>query len=371
MIRIRTGRVLRIISSVAQVDEVTVAVDGREERAVNYSRLTGPVHPGDEVILNTTAVHKKLGTGGTHFIMANINCRRRDAAVHGHIMKARYTPSQVKVLAVEEAEHPANSLYRDTAFLDGIPVVVAELHSMIAPVAAAVHKMSGGRARLVYLMTDGGALPLPLSRLAAELKAKGLLAATVTCGHAFGGDFEAVNVYSGLLAAKGVAGADIIVAAMGPGITGTGSQFGFTGLEQGDVVNAVHVLGGRPVAVPRISFADPRERHHGLSHHTRTALGLVALAPCTIPLPVMEPDRAQLVRRQLTAGGLAERHELVEVDGGPALEALHEYGIRVTTMGRSVEQDREFFLAAGAAGIYAAGLYASRRPAASVQPGVD
>lgn len=341
---------------------MTVAVDGREERAVNYSRLTGPVHPDDEVLLNTTAVHKNLGTGGTHFIMANLNCRHRDAAGRGHIMKARYTPCQVKVLAVEEAEHPASPLYRDTTSLEGTPVVVAELHSMIAPVAAAVHKMSGGRARLVYLMTDGGALPLPLSRLTAELQEKGLLAATVTCGHAFGGDLEAVNVYSGLLAAKGAAGADIIVAAMGPGITGTGSPFGFTGLEQGELVNAVYVLGGRPVAVPRISFADPRERHRGLSHHTRTALGRVALAPCTIPVPVMEPERAALVRRQLAAGGLAEKHELVEVDGGPALDALREYGIRVTTMGRNVEQDKEFFLAAGAAGIYAAGLYAGCSP---------
>lgn len=368
MIRVRTGRVLSIIRAKPQLTEVMVAVDGREEKAVNYNFLTGEVHPGDQVLLNTTAIYKKLGTGGTHFIMANLNCRRLDIDEPGHIMKVRYTPCQVKVLSVEEEEHPAHRRYRAARSLNGIPVIAAELHSMIAPVAAAVHKITGGRARLVYLMTDGGALPLALSSLVEELKQKGLIAATITCGHAFGGDYEAVNVYSGLLAAVGAAGADIIVAAMGPGITGTGSPFGFTGLEQGELVNAVHVLGGRPVAVPRISFADPRERHRGLSHHTRSALGRVALVPCTITLPLMDAEKTALVRRQLLESGLTEKHALVEVDGNPALAALHEYGVRVTTMGRGVDEDKEFFLAAGAAGIYAAGIYLEKKGAPGDPP---
>ena len=333
------------------LSELNVEVEGRHEVALNYYELTGPVKAGDEVLLNTTAVHKKLGTGGTHFVMGNCSTDHLDAPEPGHIMKMRYTPSQIKVLSVEEPGSPHAAAMAAADSLAGMPVVVATLHSMLAPVLAGIHAAGGGRLRVVYLMTDGAALPLPLSRLVPELKAKGLLAAVVTCGHAFGGDLEAVNVYSGLLAARVVAGADVTVTAMGPGIVGTGTKFGFTGLEQGELVNAVHVLGGRPVAVPRISFADARTRHRGLSHHTATALGRVALAPCTVPLPNMAEDKAALVKRQLDEAGITTRHQVVEVDGTPALKTMEELGLKVTTMGRSVAQDPEFFLAAGAAGL--------------------
>jgi len=153
-----------------------------------------------------------------------------------------------------------------------------------------------------------------------------------------------------------VAGADIIIIAMGPGIAGTASEFGHTGLEQGELVNAVNVLSGQPVAIPRLSFADPRERHRGVSHHTRTSLGQVALAPCVVPLPQMEPEREAYVRRQLVESGVALKHQIISVDASVTLDALKEYGLPVTTMGRGPEQDPEFFLAAGAAGIYAASL---------------
>ncbi len=357
MIRIRTGKVVAVLARRPGLTEVLVGVEGREEQAVNYDQLTGPVKPGDTVVLNTTAVYKKLGTGGTHFIMANLANPVLDVSCAGHIMKARYTPAQVKVLAVEEEEHPGNQSFRKVDSLNGIPVIIASLHSMIAPAAAVIHKLTGGKARVVYLMTDGGALPLPLSRLVYELKEKGLLSSTITCGHAFGGDYEAVTVYSGLLAARGVAGADIIIAAMGPGIVGTGSIFGFTGVEQGELVNAVHVLEGQPVAVPRIGFADARERHRGLSHHTRTALGRVALASCTVPIPVLAQEKHALVWRQLQDSGILDRHRVVVVKDNPTLEVLKEYGLSVTTMGRGIDQDPEFFLAAGAAGVYAAGLF--------------
>ena len=54
-----------------------------------------------------------------------------------------------------------------------------------------------------------------------------------------------------------------------------------------------------------------------------------------------------------SAQRLEERHQLVEVAGGPALDLLRERGVRVASMGRSVDEDPAFFLAAGAAGILA------------------
>lgn len=356
LVRIRPGRITRITSSRPGLAEVLVQVEDREEKAIAYTAFTGGLEPGDEVLLNTTAVAKGLGSGGYHFVLANLSHGGLDAPEAGHIMKLRYTPAQIKVLAAEEPESAYHNLLREADNLGGAPVVALELHSQLAPVAAAVWKRGEGRLRLVYVMTDGAALPAPFSRTVAMLKEKGLLTATVTVGHAFGGDLEAVNVFSGLLAAKYAGGADVIVVGMGPGVVGTTTRYGTTALEQGEIVNAAHVLGGRPVAALRLSFADPRPRHRGASHHTLTALGRVALAPATVPVPVMAPEKSALVEEQLKSAGLAERHRLVIVDAADTFDALDELRIEVSTMGRGRDAEPEFFLAAGAAGLVAAGF---------------
>lgn len=355
MIRIRRGLVTAIGKKRPGYTEALVQTGEAVEKAVNYDHLTGFLQLGDEVVLNTTAVHKKLGTGGMHFIMANLSNKELDPPAEGHIMKLRYTPGQVKVLAVEEEEHPLNRLYRETDSLSGLPVIIGTLHSMLAPAAVMLKRHAGRAVRVVYLMTDGAALPLQLSNIAAELKEKGLLHCTVTCGHAFGGDIEAVNAYSGLLAAR-AAGADAVIVTMGPGIVGTGTALGFTGTEQGELVNAANILDGRALAIPRITFADARDRHRGLSHHSRTSLGRIALTPCVVTLPLLDDEKSGLVKRQMEQSGISRLHRWVEIDASATGEVLREYGLSVTTMGRSYAQDSEFFMAAGAAGIYAAEL---------------
>jgi hypothetical protein len=355
LIRARRGTVTKVLRRRAGLTEVAVVVEGRTERAINYDSLTGQVEAGDLVALNTTAVAKNLGTGGHHFVMWVEGKAAPDPAEAGHIMKMRYTPFQVKVLAVEEADHPGNSLYRSAKGLEGTPVMVGTLHSMTAPAAAALKHTAGRDIKLVYMMTDGAALPIWFSILVNDLRTKSLIDSAVTCGHAFGGDFEAINVYSGLLWAR-AAGADAIVVSMGPGIVGSSSEFGHTALEQGEIINAVNILGGRAVAIPRISFADARDRHFGLSHHTRTALGKVALTPCTVPVPILEGDKKHLVHCQMRESGIYDRHLVVQVDTCKLPAILEFYGLEVTTMGRSVKDDPEFFHAAGAAGFYTAGL---------------
>ena len=134
-------------------------------------------------------------------------------------------------------------------------------------------------------MLDGGALPAWFSRTSAALREIGWLAATVTVGQAFGGDLEAVTLHSGLLAARHVLGAELAVVSQGPGNLGTGTRWGFSGVASGEAVNAAAVLHGRPVASLRISEADPRERHRGVSHHSLTAYGQVALARADVVLP--------------------------------------------------------------------------------------
>ena len=263
-----------------------VSVDGAAVRALAYPALTGAPRVGDQVLLNVGALQRGLGTGGYAFVVA-IPGRLPadpDRPDTGHIVKSRYTPLQVMVSSVEEQGSPHHELLRDAGSVDGMPVVVADLHSALPAVLAGLFAARPS-CRAVYVMQDGGALPAWFSRTVAGLREAGWLAATVTTGQSFGGDLEAVTVHSGLLAARHVAGADVAVVAQGPGNLGTGTRWGFSGVAAGEAVNAAAVLGGRPVASLRLSDADSRSRHQGVSHHSLTAYGRVALAACDVAVP--------------------------------------------------------------------------------------
>ena len=356
MLNRQKAKVIKIVSERPGAQEILVSVEGKEVRAVNYPDLTGPVFPGEEVLINTTAVDLELGTGGMHFVICNLsNPVQQTEPTPGHIMKLRYTPLQEAVLSVEEEASPDHAKIGEFKSLGGMPVVCCELHSQIAGVAAAL-KVANHRMRIAYIMTDGAALPIGFSRLASELKTKNLLDTTITCGQAFGGDIEAVNLYTALIAAKEVVKADAAIVCQGPGNAGTNVKFGFSGIEQGEAVNAARILGGMPVVVVRISFADKRERHYGVSHHTQTILNDVVLTPAYVALPVLSGEKARIVEKQMKALSPRASHNIRVVDGEPGLAELSRKRIKVTTMGRSIADDREFFLAASAGGVLAAEL---------------
>jgi hypothetical protein len=207
---------------------------------------------------------------------------------------------------------------------------------------------------VVYVMQDGGALPAWFSRTCAVLREAGWLAATVTTGQSFGGDLETVTVHTGLLAARHVLGADIAVVAQGPGNLGTGTRWGFSGVAAGDAVNAAAALGGRPVASLRISDADPRVRHRGVSHHSLTAYGRVALARADVVVPALAGEFGARVAAE--AAPLGGRHELVTVPADGLEAALRACPARLSTMGRGLDEDLAYFLAAAAAGRHAGRL---------------
>ncbi|MCS6861805.1 MAG: DUF3866 family protein [Abditibacteriales bacterium] len=353
--RRRRGRVTAIHWAQDDVAFVEVEVDGASARAVNYTDLTGAVAIGDEVLLNTVAVELGLGTGGYHFVMANLSRLPEAAERPGHIMKLRYTPLQINVLSIEEQNSPYHDVLKDARSLQGTPVVVGTLHSQIAPAAAAVKTIRGTDCHVVYVMTDSAALPMAFSHLVRQLKQNGLIDATITTGQSFGGDYEAVNVYSGLIAAKEVAGADFILVAPGPGHVGTGTVYGFSGAEQAQVLDAAHALGGKAIAVLRLSFADPRQRHQGVSHHSLTTLGALTHSSAHVVVPLLEAQQQALIEQQLNSAGITQKHHVVwGIDGRAGIDALKGCGINVTSMGRSVDADPAFFLSASAAGAYAA-----------------
>ena len=183
---------------------------------------------------------------------------------------------------------------------------------------------------------------------------------TVSTGQAFGGDVETVTVHSGLLAARHVLGADIAVVSQGPGNLGTGTPWGFSGVAAGEVVNAVGVLGGRAVGALRISGADPRERHRGVSHHSLTSFGRVALGPVDLVVPDdLEPVLAAAVATDLA--GLGGPQRVVTVSGRGLDAALRASPVRLSTMGRDLDQDHAYFVTNAAAGRHAAALWSSDR----------
>ena len=329
--------------------ELSVEVDGGLRPAIAYPALVGPVRPGDRVLVNTTAVTLHLGTGGTDFVVAVLGADALEVEGPGHVMKLRYSPAQAAVLSVEEPDSPHREAIEAADGLDGTPVVWTPLHSLVAPVVAGAR--AAGAQRVAYVMTDGAALGAPLSRACAALRSSGLLEAVVSAGQAFGGDLESVNTFTGLLAARVVAGADVVVVGDGPGNTGTGTRWGATDLWSAMSLSAARILGGTAVAALRISFADPRARHRVVSHHSLTALARVVEpgAHVAIPAPVGHA-RERAIRDALAGASVAERHRLVEADGRPAIELLASRGIALESMGRTVQDDPVFFLAGGAAG---------------------
>ena len=310
--------------------ELEVDVEGRSEAAVAYTDLVGPVEPGDVVVLNTTAVALGLGTGGFHLVVAVRDGAPTDLAHEGRVVKARYTPLQAAVRTVEETHRDA---LEGSAGLDGRPIVCAPLHSMVAPIAAGAK--AAGAVSVAYVMTDGAALPGTLSNLVPQLRRAGLLDAFVTAGQAFGGELEAVTIWTGLLAAVHVAGADVVVVADGPGNLGTDTTWGVSALSSGHALSAADTLGGRPVAALRVSFADARERHRGVSHHSLTILRDVCRAEADVAVPSLEGAERDRVWDDLRRERLEERHQLVEVDGAPALAELERVGVAVASMGRT------------------------------------
>ena len=353
MIRWREGLVVEVREQRDGPTEVVVRTADGDVPALAYAHLVGEPVVGDRVLLNVTALELGLGTGGFALVVAIPARLPADVPQRGHVVKARYTPLQVTVLAADEQGSPHHDVLRDADDINGMPVAVADLHSALPAVLAGL-RVSHPDARVVYVMSDGGALPLALSRTVPPLRAAGWLAATVTVGQAYGGDVEAVTLHTGLLAARHVLRADAAVVTQGPGNLGTGTRWGFSGVASGEAVNAVNTLGGRAVAALRLSAVDERERHRGVSHHSLTALGRVALTPADVVVPTLDGRLGEQVRA--ACAPLAERHRLVDVDVAGLIDALRQSPVPLSSMGRGLDDDPAYFLAAAAAGRHLASL---------------
>lgn len=349
MLSTMPGVVENVLWSRKGLQCLEIRLEGKKEKALNYTGLTGTALPGQQVLLNTTAVKLKLGSGGFHFVIANQACQRLALSPHGHIMKLRYTPLQFKVQTYEEILNNKGSrlALKQYPGLKNTPVIIGELHSMVAPFVLMLKNINPA-IRIVYIMTDSAALPLYLSNAVHHLQTDGLLAGTVTYGQAFGGDLETVNIYTALIAAKEYLNADVILLAPGPGVVGTATRYGHSGIEQGEHVDRVHKFQGLPVVIPRISFAEKRDRHYGLSHHVLTALSEISEKKAYLPLPRLSREKVLTLYKQLRASGLLFKHKIILINKTPRFNLYAQETYKLQSMGRGLQEDPVFFAAIAA-----------------------
>ena len=324
---LRRGSITAIVERHEGLDRIEV--DG--EPCVSYPRTTGPVEVGDEVVVNVQAEELGLGSGGFHVLYLNLTRGLGlDPEDGAHVMTLPYSPLQKAVPFVEEGPALAPDL-------SDMPVVCCSLHSQVAPAVAGV----GEGVRVAYVQLAGGALPVSLSDSVRVLKGRGLVEVAVAAGPCFDGDVQAVNVASAL--AWVAAGEfDVAVCGVGPGIVGTGSTLGHGGVAAAEAANIASALNGSPVVAVRVSEGDPRERHRGVSHHTRAVVGLlldeVAVA---WPAGLEAPDWLSR-RTEVDAEGWRDECE----------------GLLLEHMGRGPDEDPWFFASAFAAGKLARTLVA-------------
>ncbi|WP_419839117.1 DUF3866 family protein [Candidatus Poriferisodalis sp.] len=331
--------------------------DGSEAYAL--TDFCGPVAVGDELLVNTSAIDLGLGTGGAHVVHTNLSAPYEGAGGVGRVMKARYLAEQLPVDAYEEAAPegaaPEGAVTGEAAFdeaaalelpsLAGTRVVLCVLHSHALALAATVCDATANAPG--YVMTDGGALPFVLSDLAAACLERGAIAAAVSAGQAFGAPIEAVTVASGV-AALAQRQIERVVVAPGPGHLGTASSLGFSALDLAGHAAVLDRLGAATALAVRASSDDERERHRGVSHHTRT---VATLSPqrTVVPVPAgaaSTPDDAGWIT---SLGERAVWSEPVAVN-----DALARMDLQVTSMGRPLADDQQACIWLGAAAAWLA-----------------
>jgi hypothetical protein len=193
-----------------------------------------------------------------------------------------------------------------------------------------------------------------------QLLHRGLLAGHTTAGPAYGGAQEAITTAGALHDGLAVEGWDVALVGPGPGILGSTSALGHGGLIALDSAHAALALGCPTVLAARMSSGDPRERHRGLSHHTRTVLDLL-LKPITLAVPPGARLFAEMdgIGEALEAARAAGHHV---VEAAVDAEGYRASGLPIRTMGRTFDEDRLFFAAALAAGGALAELSGGEKP---------
>ncbi len=364
MLKLRRATVIQAGAAGGPEQELSITLDGEQRPAIAEVGLVGASRAGDELIVNTQARDLGLGSGGFDIVHANLTRGLSGEGRAGaHVMKLNYTSLQHAVEPIEDQQLELPL---------GRGVAVLALHGQLAAVAWAFAQ-ARPEARLGYVQTPGGALPGGHSRVVRALRERGLLAEHITAGTAYGGELEAITTAGALHHGFQRLAWDAAVCGPGPGIVGSSSALGHGGMSALDSAHTALALGAGALLVARMSSADERPRHRGLSHHTLTVLDML-LEPVTVALPagIRSPAGADLRAnlRSVFGSARAPSKPQLELDvDRPARMARHDWrrapvdlpgylagGLPSETMGRTIVEDPLFFGAALAAGTVLASL---------------
>jgi hypothetical protein len=406
VLKLRRGVVVEARAPEGGWQRLTAEIGGEQRPAVADVGMVGLCEPGDEVVVNVEARDLALGSGGFDVVHVNLTRGLAGEGTPGaHVMKLNYSSLQHAVLPVEEAGArggaAASAGDDESATPPSLelplraPAAIFPLHGHLAPVAWALAQVRPGT-RVGYVQTAGGALPGALSATVRELLERGLLTGHTTAGPTYGGPREAITTAGAIHDGIAALGWDVVLAGPGPGILGSGSPLGHGGIVALDSAHAALALGCRAVLVARMSAGDPRPRHRGLSHHTRTVLDLL-LAPVTLPVPfgavallahglpaaapapapadaaaasdapasdadpgdaaaASDADLGSAAAELATALAAARARGHVVHESHADLDGYRASGLPTRTMGRDLDDDRPFFAAALAAGTTLGGM---------------
>jgi hypothetical protein len=340
-----SGRLKLRRAVVVAEDPLTIEVGGARRPAWADTALLGEMREGDEVVVNVEALDLGLGSGGFDVVHVNLTRGLDGGGASGeeHVMKLNYSSLQHPV---EPVERPLRDLQIDgkdarQAPRRSMPVLVLPLHGHLAPSAWAAGQ-GAGAGKVGYVQTGGGALPGALLRDLAELRERGLVCGHIAAAPAYGGEHEALSVAGALDAAAHTLGWEAAIVGPGPGIIGSDTRLGHGGMAALDSAHASLALGLPTLLSPRLSSADPRQRHRGVSHHTLTVMRMLLGA-----VEVAVPSGNPVVTAQL-AEAAGWRHRLREAPAD--LAGYASSGLPARSMGRELDADPLFFAAALAAG---------------------
>jgi hypothetical protein len=316
MLVLRRGVVLAAGDAGGPMQELEVRLGGERRPAVADVALVGAAQIGDDVVVNVAAVDLELGPGGFDVVHVNLTRGLAGEGMPGaHVTKLDHTSLQHAIVPVEESA-PAGA---PPVLPTEAPVAICLLHGQLAPLAWAFHRAAPG-ARLGFVQTTGGALPGALSEKVRILRRRGLLAAHITAGQAYGGEGDAVTTAGALQHGFAERHWHAAVCGPGPGISDTGTALGHVGLVGLEAAHTAAALGCRVVVCPS-----------RIAHPTRMLLEL-ALVPFIVAHAGERP-RAGLGRHEWRRG---------DAD----LDAYARAGLPA----RAIEDDPAFFAAALAAG---------------------
>lgn len=361
MLSLEKGKVIEIIyqDNKIQILNVENKNEFLIEKSINYIEETGMCAVEDLVVINTIGNRLGLGTGGYNFVYLNLSNKSGEGKVldrnHGHIIKMKYTPGQIRVKAVEERIEYKNVFDVEPKLLPR-PVVYAILHSMISPLVTTI-KYIMPNAIISCVYTYGGAMNANNSFTLKRLRSSGLLNSVITTGECYGGDYEAINITTGIIFGLGKLNSDIIIVCCGPGVAGSSTYYGFSTFDFIGPIYIAKLLDLFPVLIPRISMADKRERHKGVSMQSLSILQTIDF-PVHVPVYKDNEDIEgfNYIYNQLSDNGIINKHKVQFIDDPIIKKAIDFANINTRVMGRNYIEDPSFFNNCSSAGVYSVGL---------------